>query len=414
MIFLQESIANNLSDTFDIRCDVATTEAEAVAHLEEKSYDLIIIDIYLPDSSGNFVGALIRKKNKIIIITGSEDERERENLVSLPIVDYLCKTDEKTIIDYLIQSVKRLQENEQTVVAICDDSKLVRLKMIDILIQQNLAYVEFENGEQAYECILGQKFKVDLLITDVNMPKMSGDDLIRHIRHEYTKNELPILSFSSSEKKSTVSQMLKLGANDYINKPFLNEEFITRLNSQLDQSRLYLENKRLITELEAMSTTDFLTKLYNRNYFYSVVTHMQAQAKRGGYTLGLIMLDIDYFKHVNDTYGHEAGDKALQQVSTIIYENARESDVACRWGGEEFLILVPKSSLTALVDYAERLRKLIEANPIIIDAGILEFSITASLGVAIGKEENIEILIAKADECLYKIKESGRNAVGFK
>lgn len=413
-VALQQYIVDKLSHALDLKCDVATTETEAMRLLDTNSYDLIIVDIYLPDSSGNFIGALIRKKNKIFIITASEDELQRSKLVSLPIVDYLYKTDEKTTINYLIKSIRRLQENEQTVIAICDDSRLVRLKMIDVLIQQNFSYVEFENGQNAHECILNKGFKVDLLITDVDMPKMSGSDLVRYIRHRYDKNELPILSLSASQKGSIISQMLKLGANDYVSKPFSNEEFITRLNSSLDQSRLYNENQKLIKKLEKMGTTDFLTQLYNRNYFYSVVSHMQAQAKRDNHMMGIIMIDIDHFKHVNDNYGHESGDKALKHVSELIHQSARESDVACRWGGEEFLVLVPKSSLTALVDFAERLRKLIEKSPVVIEKTILEFSLTASFGVAIGKDESLETIIAQADRCLYNVKESGRNAVGFK
>ncbi len=413
-ISLQEHIVNSLSEVLELECDVAATEAESIRLLEENSYDLVIVDIYLPDSSGNFIGALLRKRHKVFIITAVEDELQRSKLVSLPIVDYLYKTDEKTIIKYLINAIKRLQENEKTVIAICDDSRLVRLKMIDILVQQNFAYVEFENGQVAYECILNSGMKIDLLITDVDMPKMNGPDLVRFVRHEYDKNELPILALSASQKDSIVSEMLKLGANDYIGKPFSNEEFMTRLNSALDQARLYRHNQDLIRRLEEMSTVDFLSNLYNRHYFYSIITHIQAQAKRDGHTFGIIMIDVDHFKYVNDTYGHDAGDVALKHVSAIIQKSARESDVACRWGGEEFLILVPKCTLTSLVEYAERLRQLIEKSPVVIDKGILEFSLTASLGVATGRDDSVEATIALADKRLYMVKESGRNAVGFK
>ena len=413
LISLQSHIAKNLTDELNLECDVASTEGEAITLLKKKSYDLVISDLSLPDSSGNFIGALVRKKNRIFIITASEDEAQRTKLSSLPIVDYLYKTDEKTIINYLIKSIARLRKNEQTVIAICDDSKIVRMKIIEILIRQNFSYVEFIDGQEAHKCILNKGFKVELLITDVSMPNMDGFNLVRHLRLKYNMNELPILALSASDKRSTVSQMLKLGTNDYISKPFSNEEFMTRLNNALDQSRLYHDNQILIKKLEKMTTTDFLTKLYNRNYFYSIISHIQAQAKRDAYTFGVIMLDIDHFKHVNDTFGHEAGDIALKQTADKIQASARESDVPCRWGGEEFLILVPKSNLESLLNYAERLRILIETNPIVIDPGILEFKLTASLGVAIGSEENFETIIAKADEYLYRVKKSGRNAVGY-
>ena len=254
----------------------------------------------------------------------------------------------------------------------------------------------------------------DLIITDVNMPNMNGIDLIRYVRHVYTANELPILALSASEKASIVAQLLKIGANDYVSKPISREEFLTRLNISIDQFRLYNENKVLIKQLKMTATTDFLTKLYNRNFFYSSIKHIQAQGKREGYQLGIIIIDIDHFKAVNDNFGHEAGDIALKRVASIIKKSARESDIPCRWGGEEFVILVPKSNLTELVQFAERLRKRIESSVIVIEAGILEFSITASFGITIGDDDNIENVIAKADKRLYAVKQSGRNAVGFK
>lgn len=411
---LLNHIEKSLSKALSLEFDTATTEKEAVQLLEKNSYDLVILDIHLPDSSGNFIGALIRKKNRIIIVTGADNEENREKLVSLPIVDYVYKTDEKTLVNYLINAIRRLIENETTVVAICDDSKLSRLQITEVLKNQNLRYLELEDGQQAYDCIINQGLKVDLIITDVNMPRMNGIDFIRHTRHVYTTNELPILALSASDKPSIVAQLLKIGANDYISKPIRNEEFLTRLNISLDQSRLYNENQSLIKKLTMAATTDFLTNLYNRNFFYSSVKHIQAQAKREGYQYGIVMIDIDHFKAVNDNYGHEAGDIALKRVASVIKNSARESDITCRWGGEEFIILVPKSNLTELVQFAERLRKRIEASAIVIETGILEFSITASFGITIGDDDNIENVIAKADKHLYLVKESGRNAVGFK
>lgn len=407
-------IEKSLSEALPVECDTASTEKKAMELLQENAYDLVITDIYLPDSSGNFIGAMIRKKNRLIIITGNDNEDDREKLVSLAIVDYVYKTDEKTLVNYLVNAIRRLIENETTVVAVCDDSKFSRLLIIETLKNQNLQYLELEDGQQAYDCIVKQGLKVDLIITDVNMPRMNGIDFIRHARHVYTTNELPILALSASDKPSIVAQFLKIGANDYVRKPISNEEFLTRLNISLDQSRLYNENQTLIKKLKMAATTDFLTKLHNRNFFYSSIKHIQAQGKREGYQYGIVMIDIDHFKAVNDNYGHEAGDIAIKRVASVIKKSARESDISCRWGGEEFLILVPKSSQTELVQFAQRLRKRIETSVIVIEPGMLEFSITASIGISIGDDENIENVIAKADKHLYRVKQSGRNAVGFK
>ena len=410
-LILLHSIKQSIHTEFNIECDIASNEQEAMHLLQTNSYDLVIADIYLPDSSGNFIGYLVRKKHRIIIITASQNEERRTKIASLPIVDYLYKTDEKSILNYLINSIRRLQKNEKSTIMICDDSQLFRLQVKKLIIQQNLAYVEVKNGQEAYDSIIKDKLKIDLLITDVNMPKMNGLDLIRHLRHHHTCNELPVLAFSSSEITSMVPELLKTGANDYISKPINNEEFLTRLNISLDQSRLYSENQQLIQDLKLMSETDFLTKLYNRSYFYRIIKLIQTQTKRHKQNYGVLMLDIDHFKVINDTYGHEAGDIALITLSKTLLNIARESDIICRWGGEEFLILVPNTNIEELYGFGERIRRTAESMPIEYTN---DFSITVSIGISISTLNNVDdvdVIIFNADNKLYKAKKSGRNCV---
>ena len=418
-LLLLNAIKEKLNEEFDIVCDTASNEKEAMELLEKNSYDLLIADIYLPDSTGNFIGYLIRKKNRIIIITASDDDEKRAKLVSLPIVDYIYKTDQKSTLSYIVQSLKRLHENENSTILICDDSQLSRLQIRQLIVQQNLPYIDVKDGQEAYNCIVKEKVKIDLLITDVYMPKMNGIELIRYLRHEYPTNELPILALSASEKISLVAKLLKTGANDYISKPINNEEFLTRLNISLDQTRLYRENQKLIKELKTMANTDYLTQLYNRSYFYTAVELIQVQAKRHKQPYGILLLDIDHFKDVNDTYGHDAGDSALKGFASILRDTARESDIICRWGGEEFLILIPNTNEKELIDFAQRIRKIAEESDVTyeINKDVLEFNITVSVGVAISNDSNVldvESIIYKADNRLYKAKESGRNRVIYR
>lgn len=250
--------------------------------------------------------------------------------------------------------------------------------------------------------------------TDIYMPNMDGKELIRKLRQDFNIYTLPILALSTNHDHSNVAQILKTGANDYLSKPINNEEFLTRLNAQLDQSRLHKENEALIQELQTMATTDYLTKLHNRNYFYSYINNIQANAIRQNQNYGIIMLDIDYFKTINDNYGHEAGDIALTYIAKTIMIGVRESDIACRWGGEEFLILIQNTHLQETISFAQRLRAMIEAYPVVVEATILEFPITASFGVSISDKtniSNIENLIDLADQRLYIAKQQGRNCV---
>lgn len=411
---LLNSIGNAIKTELEIECDLALSEQEATNLLKENNYDLVIVDIYLPDSSGNFIGYLVRKKHRIMIITASNNEENRTKLATLPIVDYLYKSDEKTIVNFLINSIRRLQKNEKSTILICDDSSLSRRQIRELIIQQNLPYIEVKDGKEAYECIFNGKIKINILITDVNMPRMNGITLIRHIRKSFTINELPVLALSSSEKTSLVAELLKTGANDYISKPINNEEFLTRLNISLDQTRIYTQNLQLIQDLKMMSEIDFLTKLHNRGYFYRVIQLIQTQAKRHTHPFAILMLDVDHFKLVNDTYGHEAGDNALISLANTLLATARESDIICRWGGEEFLILIPNTNQEEAYQFAQRLREAIQATPIRCDNTLIEFNLTASIGISISTENNmnnIENVIYNADKNLYKAKMAGRNCI---
>ncbi|MFT5661561.1 MAG: diguanylate cyclase (GGDEF)-like protein [Sulfurimonas sp.] len=413
-LLLLNTLKNALDQEFHIDCDIAANEKEATHLLKINSYDLVIADIYLPDSSGNFIGYLIRKKHRILVITASQDETRRTKIASLPIVDYLYKTDEKSTLNYLINSIRRLQKNINLPVMICDDSNLSRLQLAQLVVQQNLPYICVKDGQEAYDCIIKHKTEIALLITDVIMPRMDGCDLIRHIRHKYTSNELPILALSASKKSSIVAQLLKIGANDYVHKPINNEEFLTRINISLDQSRLYLENRKLIDILQKMSETDFLTKLYNRSHFHKTIKSIQAQAKRNKSTYGIIMLDIDHFKSVNDTYGHETGDIALVSISKILLETARESDTIYRWGGEEFLILVQNTNEDELYNFAQRMRQIIKSTSISVPNTPIEFTVTISIGIALSTSSNInnaQNIIYNADQKLYQAKTRGRDCV---
>ena len=413
-VLAQNTIKDTILNTLSLTCDVADTEAKAKELLQKNSYDLLIVDIYLPDSSNNFIGSLIRKEHPLIVITGSENEDQRQKIVSLPIVDYLCKADNTATASYLTKTIKRLNQNKGLTIGICDDSKLSRLQIKKLLSTQNIAYIEFENGQEAYNCIIKNKTKIDLLLTDVNMPVMGGLELIRKLRLELGSYELPILAFSSSEEISLVSQLLKSGANDYITKPINNEEFLTRLNISIDNSRLFKENQNMITALRKTSITDFLTSLYNRHYFYESIIHIQARSKRENNFYGIIMIDIDFFKQINDKYGHEFGDIVLIEVAKIIKDTGRDTDIPCRWGGEEFLILVPNTSLAELSRFAQRLRKTVEHTNISSEDNVLNVDITISCGVAISDPsniDNVDDVISLADERLYKAKETGRNRV---
>ena len=410
-VSLGHHLKEMIDDYFSFRCDIATTEMQANEMIRHNRYDLIIADVYLSDSTGNFLGGLVRNDLRLIVMTASDSDELRSSILTMSIIDYVVKNDTKTLVDYLINTIQRLNENRNVIVGICDDSTVSRHIMVELAKSQNLAYVEFTNGEEVYNCLVKQNGNLDVLLTDHEMPKMNGLDLIRHLRHEFLPSELPILAISSSDKPHLTVQFLKAGANDYIKKPFGHEELSTRLNLTLDQLYVHRRNIALRIELEKAATHDFLTQLYNRNFFFMQIHHITADAIRQKKPYGILMIDIDHFKNVNDTHGHHAGDTAIMHVAAILKSTARTSDYCIRWGGEEFLILIPHTTLSELRKFAERLRAAIEKSLVCVVEEKVTFPITISIGGAVGMSETANELILEADKLLYEAKNAGRNCV---
>lgn len=405
--YLKESIDKH----FSFNCDIALSENIARDMIRRKRYDLIITDINLPDSTGNFIGGLAHDSYRVIIITGRDNDECRTKLLELPIVDYIIKSDAKTLENYLTKTIQRLNDNRHTVIGVCDDSKVARSKICSLLKIQNLAYIEFENGQQVLNTLNSEYPSIDLLLTDYEMPGVDGLELIRRIRHSFTDDKLPIITLTGSDKPHLLAQFLKAGANDYLSKSFTSEEFLTRLHLNLDRLYILRKYEQVIAQLEHISIRDFLTQLYNRHYFFSHIEHITADAIRKNIPYGIMMIDIDFFKKVNDTCGHHAGDVAIQHLANILRETARASDYCFRWGGEEFLILVPGSTHDECFQFAQRIRKTVEDSSVFVEDENLTFNITISVGVALGLDKDPNNLISKADEMLYEAKLDGRNCV---
>lgn len=410
-VSLGHHLKEMIDEYFSFHCDIATTEAQANEMIRRKRYDLVIADVYLPDSSGNFLGELVRNDLRLIVMTGSDNDELRSGILTLPIIDYVLKNDAKTLVDYLINTIQRLNSNRDTVIGICDDSKTSRHLMAQLVKSQNLPFIEFGNGREVYDFLIKENCHMDVLVSDHEMPEMNGLELIRHLRHEYLTCELPIIAISSSDKPHLTVQFLKAGANDYIKKPFGNEEFCTRLNLTLDQLYANRRNKALRIELEKAATHDFLTQLYNRNFFFTQIHHITSDAIRQKKPYGILMIDIDHFKQVNDTHGHHAGDTAIIHLANMLKSTARTSDYCIRWGGEEFLILIPHTTVIELRKFAERLRSAVEKSEVCVVDEKISFPITVSIGGVVGLSENSQTMISQADALLYDAKSSGRNCV---
>lgn len=408
---LSNHLKEKIDKHFSFACDISETKKDAQDKIRHKRYDLIISDINLPDCDGKLIHDLVENGQRVVIMTSETSEKKREELLTLPIIDYVIKSDVKTVTNYLLRTIQRLNDNRHTVIGICDNSIVARQLTIFLVELQNLPYIEFEDGQEVIDYLSDQSSKIDVLLTDYMMPRIDGLELVRRIRHTFLSEELPIISLSASDKPHILAQFLKAGANDYIPKNCENEEFLTRLNLTLDYLYTYRRNKMLAEELEKSATHDFLTQLYNRTYFFSQIPHITANAFRQKVPYGILMIDIDFFKKINDTYGHNAGDKAIAHLAMVLKDVARASDYCFRWGGEEFVILIPMTEKSKLVQFGERIRSTVERSKVHVKEENLIFQITISIGCAIGLEEDAALLISKADEMLYEAKNAGRNCV---
>jgi two-component system cell cycle response regulator len=273
------------------------------------------------------------------------------------------------------------------------------------------------NGAEALEYVTATP--PDLILLDVMMPEISGIEVARAIKGNKELPFIPIIMQTALDSTEDKVEGLEAGADDYITKPIDFAELKARLRSMLRIKRLQeaLEEreKELLEaneQLRHMSQTDALTGLDNRRHLNDRIEEMFHHAQRLNEPFSLVMCDLDKFKSVNDTHGHQAGDEVLKQLAKILKDEAREIDRVGRYGGEEFMLLLPGTVLDAAVTFAERVRKRIEGHTFTFPGGTL--TRTASFGVAGWPHPRIDqcdALVRTADDALYVAKETGRNRV---
>ncbi|MDA3908341.1 MAG: diguanylate cyclase, partial [Sulfurimonas sp.] len=181
--------------------------------------------------------------------------------------------------------------------------------------------------------ILEKNKNISLVLTDYEMPNMDGLELTFRLRKKYKKDQLGIIAISIVEEQNIISKFLKIGANDFINKKFTHNEIVTRINANLELLDLF-------GQIKDMANKDFLTGAYNRRYFFDTGNYIYTKSKRNKTPLAVAMIDIDKFKNINDKYGHDTGDVAIQETTKILNNNLRASDLMARFGGEEFCVLL--------------------------------------------------------------------------
>lgn len=313
--------------------------------------------------------------------------------------------DERRFSDYIDALERALQTLEQLKamrIAVVDDSQF-SLEVIrgyfDRYGVQNVSYF------QDSRALVQSGLDYDLFLVDLVMPNINGEDLIYEIR-EHNK-ECIIIVITTYGEGNVIPHCLSIGANDFLLKPFDFKLFILRIQATIQNNTLYLEHQNNTLKLYEMATTDRLTGLYNRAYFIDSLSKQVALFLESGQPLSIILLDLDHFKKVNDEYGHLQGDCVLIQTAALLKANTRTSDIVCRWGGEEFCIIFPNTTLSDANHIAEKIRLKVETHDFNFSG-----SVTASLGVTTWLAEDTEdSCFKRLDNSLYLAKLTGRNKV---
>ncbi len=246
--------------------------------------------------------------------------------------------------------------------------------------------------------------KPDVILLDLNMPQIDGFKVCRHLQEHPTTRDIPILFLTADQNPGNLVKALDAGASDYISKPFNAIELEARV-------RVALRTKQMIDLLQERARIDAVTSLNNRAAMDDALVAVAAAFKRTGHPVSLLMIDLDHFKKINDTYGHGVGDDVLRRVGVSIRANCRPYDVACRFGGDEFGVILAQSDTTCAEQVAKRIIDGI--NMIKIRAGGEEIEVTCSGGLASASQmpsgfESADLLKV-ADEALYSAKSEGRN-----
>jgi len=289
-------------------------------------------------------------------------------------------------------------------VLIVDDDLAIKESVEEYLTLMSYEVKSAQNAQEAIEIL--KTFEAEVVLTDIMMQGMDGLELTRLIKEAYDTDVMVMTGYSADY---SYEEAINAGASDFIFKPFRFEELDLRIKRVLRESAFKKERARLLAEMEQLAITDALTSLYNSRQFFLQIKQEIERYARYSRSLSLLILDIDFFKQYNDTWGHLEGDEVLQRIGNVINSCMRSMDTAYRYGGEEFAILLPETGLKKACVVGERIKDYIAQEVFTPAEGKIQH-VTVSIGAAELKNgEMFSEFIRRADMALYKSKDTGRN-----
>jgi two-component system cell cycle response regulator len=415
---------------------------ECLAKIDEALPDIVLLDVMMPGMDGFEVCRRIKGNPKtahvpVVMVTALDQPTDRVAGLEAGADDFLTKPVDDAALFARVRSLVRLKMmtdelrmRETTgqsmglidpALTLVDANPTGRVLVIEdrpesvawfsTALAPDHRVSSVETFEEALVRVRGGDF--DLIIVSLGMRGFDGLRLCSQLRSLPEGRNVPILVVVSDADRRKLTQALEMGVNDYLTRPVDKNELVARVRTQLRKKR-YGDRLRHNVQLSLeMAITDQLTGLHNRRYMSRHLDNLISSAGQSGKPLSFLILDIDYFKAVNDGHGHDVGDEVLREFAARISANVRGIDLACRYGGEEFVVVMPDTDVTLAFAIAERLRKSIEANPIPISRPPGKLNITISIGIAgsEGPSDTSEALLHRADQALYSAKRTGRNRV---
>lgn len=411
-------LLNEFLNGFSISHDVVITGEAALIELAKEPVDFIIIAMNLSDTLATTLACQIKSQKNlanaiIVIMTGEQDPSKLLQLKTVDI-NYVCQRHElkqlKNILTKLTQGDQTISRVSGHILYLEDHLTLANMTM-DILQQMGVTFEHSNSAEQGL--VLFEKNCYDLVLLDIVLAgEKDGIEMIKEIRsRDDDKHLIPILAMSAASNASERINILKVGANDFITKPVLQAELAVRAKNLIVARQLHLKIISQQQALEKLAMTDQLTGLYNRYFLTSFIEQSLSLAKRHEYPLSLIMLDLDKFKDINDTFGHEQGDQVLVKVADVLQKNCRAEDIAVRLGGDEFLVVLPHCTTQQAMVKANKICSCVNAIKLNNSAVVT----TASLGVSSTQYSDLSYksLLDVADKSVYKAKDKGGNSVYY-
>lgn len=418
----------------------ASDGVTALAMAAADQPDVILLDVMMPGLDGFEVcrrlkSDAVTRHIPVVMVTALDGREDRITGLEAGADDFLTKPLDDLMLFARVRSLTRLKATTEELrkreesgrrlgllesgglqarasggrVLIVDDQTRQAERMAAELSTEHRVTVEADPAR----ALLAARGAVDLVIVNAASDTMDGLRFVAQARSDAASRSVPILAVVDSHERQRVVKALELGVNDVLARPIDPQELAARSRTLIRHKRYadFLRN-RLDHSLE-MAVTDALTGLHNRRYMAGQLDPLVGHANRGGAPAAVLVLDIDHFKAINDTFGHDAGDEVLTEFAVRLATNVRAVDLPCRFGGEEFVVVMPDTRVADASSIADRIRAQVAGTPFAVLGGRETINVTISIGVAAttGDQDSTDALLKRADEALYEAKQSGRNRV---